>query len=76
MNRFQEMYRPLRELFREKHFSWEPYMFWDLIMDMRIQSGETEAAVARFAKENEKALVHRGEISPILFCFVGEKRLG
>ena len=74
LNRFQEMYRPMRELFREKHFSWEPYIFWDLIMDMRIRSAETESAVGRFVKENEKVLIHRGAVSPILFCFVGEKR--
>ena len=71
LNRFEEMYRPLREKFRQRHFSWKPYIFWDLIAEMRIPSVETEMAVARSLRAMEDALIDRRAIGPILFCFVG-----
>jgi ubiquinone/menaquinone biosynthesis C-methylase UbiE len=74
LNRFTEMYSPLRGLFEEKHFSWEPYIFWDLIMDMRIPSTEIEMAFAHFLMAMEKALIERRAINPVLFCFSGEKQ--
>jgi SAM-dependent methyltransferase len=74
LNRSTEMYKPLRELFREKHFSWKPYIFWDIIMDMRIPTHEIETALARSLKEMEEALIGRHTISPILFCFMGQNQ--
>lgn len=73
LNRFEEMYRPLKSLFEEKNFSWEPYIFWDIIMDMRIPSTDTEMAFARSLSAMERALIERDAISPVLFCFSGEK---
>jgi 2-polyprenyl-3-methyl-5-hydroxy-6-metoxy-1,4-benzoquinol methylase len=72
LSRFKDMYRPLKSLFEEKHFSWEPYIFWDLIMDMRIPSADTEMAFAHFLMGMEKVLIERREINPVLFCFSGE----
>ena len=72
LNRFKEMHEPMRKLFRERHFSWEPYIFWDIFMGMRIPSVETEMGFARFLKAMEKALIEKAAISPILFCFVGD----
>ena len=72
LNRFKEMYGPLRSLFEEKHLSWEPYIFWDIIMDMRIPSTDTEMAFARCLMTMEKALIERRAINPVLFCFSGE----
>jgi len=72
LNRFKEMYGALRSLFEEKHFSWEPYIFWDIIMDMRIPSTDTEMAFARCLMTMEKALIERRAINPVLFCFSGE----
>ena len=72
LNRFEDMYRPLKSLFEEKHFSWEPYIFWDIIMDMRIPSTDTEMAFARSLSAMERALIEREAISPVLFCFSGE----
>jgi 2-polyprenyl-3-methyl-5-hydroxy-6-metoxy-1,4-benzoquinol methylase len=76
LNRFKEMYRPLKGLFEEKHFSWEPYIFWDIIMDMRIPSTDTEMAFAHFLMAMEKALIERRAMNPILFCFSGENAQG
>jgi 2-polyprenyl-3-methyl-5-hydroxy-6-metoxy-1,4-benzoquinol methylase len=72
LNRFEDMYTPLKDLFEQKHFSWEPYIFWDLIMDMRIPSTDIEMAFARFLSTMERALIERDAISPVLFCFSGE----
>jgi ubiquinone/menaquinone biosynthesis C-methylase UbiE len=72
LNRFEEMYRPLKGLFEKKHFSWEPYIFWDIIMDMRIPSTDTEMAFARSLSAMERALIDTDAISPVLFCFSGE----
>jgi hypothetical protein len=68
------MYEPLKSLFEEKQFSWEPYIFWDIIMDMRIPSTDTEMAFARSLSAMERALIEEDAISPILFCFSGEKK--
>jgi ubiquinone/menaquinone biosynthesis C-methylase UbiE len=76
LNRFEEMYGPLKSIFDEKHFSWEPYIFWDIIMDMRVPSADTEMVFARSLSAMERALIERGAISPVLFCFSGEKRPG
>ncbi len=72
LNRFKEMYTPLRSLFEEKHLSWEPYIFWGIIMDMRIPSTDAEMAFARCLMTMEKALIERRAINPVLFCFSGE----
>jgi SAM-dependent methyltransferase len=73
LNRFEDMYGPLKSLFEERHFSWEPYIFWDIIMDMRIPSTDTEMAFARSLSAMERALIERDAIGPVLFCFSGEK---
>src|SRR6266566_3728316 len=72
LNRFKEMCGPLRSLFEEKHLSWEPYIFWDIIMDMRIPSADTEMAFARCLMAMEKAVIVRRAIDSVLFCFSGE----
>ena len=76
LNRFREMYSPLKRLFRERHFSWEPYVFWSVITDMRVPTAQTEMSVARSLRAMEKALIDKNAISPVLFCFVGEKVKG
>ena len=75
-NRFEEMRKPLSSLFREAHFSWEPYIYWDLIMDMRIQSVDVEMATARSIMAMETALIEADSINSVLFCFVGLKQPG
>ena len=73
-NKFEQMYKPLRRRFKQMHFSWEPYIFWDIIMDMRVPSAETEVAIARSVEAMEQALIRKHSISPTLFFFVGQTR--
>jgi SAM-dependent methyltransferase len=73
LNPFASMYGPLKGLFEENHFSWEPYIFWDIIMDMRVPSTDNEMAFARSLSAMERALIERDAIGPVLFCFSGEK---
>ncbi len=75
-NRSQEMLKPLRRLFQETHFSWEPYIYWDIIMGMRVPSPDTELALARSVIAMERALIDACAISAVLFCFVGDRREG
>ncbi len=44
-----------------------------MIMDMRVPSPDTELALARSLIAMEGALIDSGAISPVLFCFVGDK---
>ena len=76
LNRFEQMYKPLKQLFTQRHFSWEPYIFWDIIADMRVPYAETEAVIARSINAIEKALIRRHAINPTLFVFVGQARKG
>ena len=75
-NRFEEMRKPLNTFFREAHFSWEPYIYWDLIMDMRIPSADLEMATAQSIMSMETAMIEAEMINPVLFCFVGLKQPG
>ncbi|TMI29857.1 class I SAM-dependent methyltransferase [Candidatus Bathyarchaeota archaeon] len=75
-NRFDDMVKPLRKWFLERSLSWEPYIYWDILTDMYVPDAEAENAVARSVYAMERALVDTGAISPVLFCFVGDKEAG
>lgn len=74
LNSFEQMYTPLKRLFTQRHLSWHPYIFWDVIMDMRVPSAETEVAIARSAKAMEESLIRRHAIRPTQFLFAGQAR--
>lgn len=74
LNMFGQMYKPLKRLFAQQHFSWHPYIFWDIVMDMRVPSPDIEIAIARSAKAMEEALIRRHTIKPTLFVFEGRPR--
>ncbi len=73
LNRFEHMYGPLNASFSETHFSWEPYVYWDLIIEMRVPSETAEMATAESLMSMETALIETEKISPFLFCYVGTK---
>ncbi len=73
LNRFEDMRKPLYEYFREQHFSWQPYLYWEIIGDMRIPSNDVELAFSRSISSMETFLIENNVIKPLLFCFVGEK---
>lgn len=72
-NRFEEMRRPLYKLFREAHFSWKPYLYWEIIQHMRVPSDQVELEMVRTISSMERTLVETQQIRPLLFCFVGSK---
>lgn len=73
MNRFEEMRKPLYRLFREDHFSWKPYLYWEIIQHMRVPSDQVELEMARTISSMERTLIETQQIKPLLFCFVGSK---
>ena len=72
-NRFEEMRRPLCRLFREDHFSWKPYLYWEIIQRMRVPSDQVELEMTRTISSMERTLIETQQIKPVLFCFVGSK---
>ncbi|MDP8958290.1 MAG: class I SAM-dependent methyltransferase, partial [Actinomycetota bacterium] len=53
LNTFEEMRLPLQSLFVEEHFSWHPYLYWELLEDLRAPSSSVEAAVAGLLADSE-----------------------
>ena len=72
-NRFEEMRRPISRLFREDHFSWKPYLYWEIIQHMRVPSDQVELEMARTISSMERTLIETQQIRPLLFCFAGSK---
>ncbi len=72
-NKFEEMRKPLYTFFREDYFSWEPYLYWEIISRMRVSSNQTELEMARGISAMEQALIQTQQIKPVLFCFVGTR---
>jgi SAM-dependent methyltransferase len=75
INKFEEMRQPLEQLFIEKRLSWHCYHYWDIFRDMRVPDLKREKALATLFKRMEQLLVDSGEIQPVLFRFVGTKRV-
>ncbi len=75
INTFEEMRRPLEQLFHREHFSWHCYYCWDVLTDMRIPDKKKEKALASLFKRMEQFLIDTGEIQPVLFHFVGTRAL-
>ena len=73
INTFEEMRRPLEQLFDREHLSWHCYHCWNILGDMEIPSMEKEKAFARLFKETEQFLIDSDEIPSVLFHFVGTK---
>ncbi len=74
INTFEEMFGPLKRLFRQETFSWHPYHFWDVLSDMRIPNPRTEERLAAMLQKMEEYLLGAGEIQPALFLYKGTKR--
>ncbi len=74
LRRYEEMRRPLEQLFRREHLSWHPYIHWDIISGMRIPPGDVDRAFANFLVGMEDHLIETGRIRPTLFRFVGVNR--
>lgn len=73
LNTYQEMRRPLAELFREAHLGRHAYLYWDLLEAVRGPSDDVEAAVAAFLARAERWLVEADDLPALLFSFVGRR---
>jgi len=73
INKFEEMRHPLEQLFRKEHFSWHCYYCWGVFLKMRIPDRNKEKELASLFRGMEQLLIDSGEITPVLFHFVGTK---
>jgi 2-polyprenyl-3-methyl-5-hydroxy-6-metoxy-1,4-benzoquinol methylase len=73
INGFEEMRRPLEQLFSKEQFSWHCYYCWDVLSDMKVPDRKREKALASLFKKMEQLLIESGEIQPVLFHYVGSK---
>jgi ubiquinone/menaquinone biosynthesis C-methylase UbiE len=74
INTFEQMRRPLKQLFYQKRLSWHCYYFWDILTNMWIPDGGQEERVATLLRSTEAFLIKSGEIQPVLFRFAGTKK--
>jgi hypothetical protein len=73
LNSFQAMIAPLRSAFSLQRLAWHPYLFWDLVAEMRVPA-EQEADVAVRLRDQEAALLAQGRLQGVLFSTTGERR--
>jgi hypothetical protein len=73
INTFEEMWRPLKQLFTREKISWHRYYCWDVIRDLRIPDPRRERKVADLVARMEQQLIDSKQIRPSLFRFVGRK---
>lgn len=66
------MLDPLRTRFRLQRPAWHPYLFWDLVAEMRAPRDEEET-VARDLRDEEIKLLHRRRLRGVLFSTTGKK---
>ena len=73
INTFEEMRRPLEQLFQAELLSWHCYHSWDILGKLLIPEPRTEHKVAKYVKRMEQFLIESGEIQSVMFRFVGNK---
>lgn len=71
LNVFETMRDPLTRLFRQTHWAWHPYLYWEILQDMRVPVGEAAARAARVARDTEQWLIRSKQLTPVLFAFAG-----
>jgi len=71
LNVFETMRDPLTRLFRQTHWSWHPYLYWEVLQDMRVPVGDAAARAARVMRDTERWLIGSEQLTPVLFAFAG-----
>lgn len=74
LNELSTMLDPLRKNYSEEHFSWHPYLYWDVLEGLQAPSAEMEEALGQVLAAWEEHWIGQGEISALLFLFVGRRR--
>jgi ubiquinone/menaquinone biosynthesis C-methylase UbiE len=67
-----EMLDPLLANFSQHHLSWHPYLYWEVIEDLRVAHASAEERLASAVMQWEQYWLAEDEIPAVLFLFVGE----
>jgi SAM-dependent methyltransferase len=68
---FAAMHTPLTRLFRQTHCSWHPYLYWEILQDMRVPIGERAARAGQAVRDAERWLIAADQLTAVLFAFAG-----
>jgi ubiquinone/menaquinone biosynthesis C-methylase UbiE len=71
LNAFEAMRAPLTRLFRQAHWSWHPYLHWEILQDMRVPVSERAGRAAQAVLDAERWLIGTEQLTPVLFAFAG-----
>jgi SAM-dependent methyltransferase len=71
LNVFEAMRGPLTRLFRQTHWSWHPYLYWEILQDMRVPVDDPAARAAQAVRDAERWLIRAEQLTPVLFAFAG-----
>jgi 2-polyprenyl-3-methyl-5-hydroxy-6-metoxy-1,4-benzoquinol methylase len=69
-----EMSDPLYEHFEQQHLSWHPYLYWEVLADLRSPTPSIEEALGSTVMQWEQRWLSDKEIPSVLFLFVGTPR--
>jgi SAM-dependent methyltransferase len=69
-----EMLDPLLAIFSQHHLSWHPYLYWEVLQDLRVQPAPAEERLASTVMQWEQYWLAQDEIPAVLFLFVGAPR--
>jgi ubiquinone/menaquinone biosynthesis C-methylase UbiE len=73
LNPLQSMIDPLRAAFQLTRPDWHPYLFWELLIDMRVPADQ-EANVVNRLHDQEATMLRRGDLRGVLFFATGTLR--
>jgi SAM-dependent methyltransferase len=69
-----EMLYPLLANFSQHHLNWHPYLYWEVLQDLRVQHAPAEEKLASAVMQWEQYWLAEDEIPAVLFLFVGAPR--
>jgi SAM-dependent methyltransferase len=75
LNPYRAMLDPLRRRFTLRRLRWQPYLFWDLAVELRAPR-DREGAAARELRDEEAALLRQRRVRGVLFSTTGRKKPG
>ena len=66
-----EMLTPLQAYFSQHHLTWHPYLYWEVLEDLRVADASAEEKLASAVMQWEELWLSEREIPALLFLFVG-----
>jgi SAM-dependent methyltransferase len=69
-----DMSEALDTHFVQQHLSWHPYLYWEVLADLRGPTAAAEEHVAATVMRWERLWLAEGEMPAVLFLFAGEPR--